>query len=198
MISASRHLLASIETFQYHRARRGPWHRLMRKVARLRYLWWSFITHSDIEPRARLGKRLMLPHPNGVVIHEDAVVGDDCMIMQQVTIGMIGDGEVPTIGNGSLYWSRRENHRQGQGRRRRKDRRKRGGYQRCSVVRNCGGRARTSRRSRESLTGQAAWLMIVLTAPLTLSGTANSSIATIFRSAPSRPSWTTTSITERA
>lgn len=100
MISASRHLLASIETFQYHRARRGPWHRLMRKVARLRYLWWSFITHSDIEPRARLGKRLMLPHPNGVVIHEDAVVGDDCMIMQQVTIGMIGDGEVPTIGNG--------------------------------------------------------------------------------------------------
>jgi serine O-acetyltransferase len=99
MISASRRLLASIETFQYHRARRGPWHRLMRKVARVRHLWWSFITHSDIEPRATLGKRLMLPHPNGVVIHEDAVVGDDCMIMQQVTIGMIGDGEVPTIGN---------------------------------------------------------------------------------------------------
>ena len=41
----------------------------------------------------------MLPHPNGVVIHEDAVIGNDCMIMQQVTIGMIGEGEVPRIGN---------------------------------------------------------------------------------------------------
>jgi serine O-acetyltransferase len=72
----------------------------MRKVARARHLFWSIITQSDIEHRAKLGERLMLPHPNGVVIHEDAVIGDDCMIMQQVTIGMIGDGEVPTLGNG--------------------------------------------------------------------------------------------------
>jgi serine O-acetyltransferase len=71
----------------------------MRKFARSRHLFWSIVTQSDIEPRATLGQRLMLPHPNGVVIHEDAVIGDDCMIMQQVTIGMIGDGEVPTIGN---------------------------------------------------------------------------------------------------
>jgi len=71
----------------------------MRKIARARHSFWSFITHSDIEPRATLGRRLMLPHPNGVVIHEEAIVGNDCMIMQQVTIGMIGEGEVPTIGN---------------------------------------------------------------------------------------------------
>jgi serine O-acetyltransferase len=63
-------------------------------------LFWSIITQSDIEHRAKFGERLMLPHPNGVVIHEDAVIGDDCMIMQQVTIGMIGEGEVPTLGNG--------------------------------------------------------------------------------------------------
>jgi serine O-acetyltransferase len=99
MIGFSYRLLASIYAFQYHRARRGAWHALMRKVARARYLFWSIITQSDIEPRATLGRRLMIPHPNGVVIHEDAVVGDDCMIMQQVTIGMIGDGEVPTLGN---------------------------------------------------------------------------------------------------
>lgn len=99
MIGASYRLLASIAAFQHHRARRGPWHAMMRKVARARHLFWSIVTQSDIEPRTMLGKRLMLPHPNGVVIHEDAVIGDDCMIMQQVTIGMIGDGEVPTIGN---------------------------------------------------------------------------------------------------
>ena len=99
MIGFSSRLLASIQAFQYHQARPGPWHALMRKIAKGRYLVWSIVTQSDIEPRAKLGKRLMLPHPNGVVIHEDAVIGDDCMIMQQVTIGMIGDGEVPTIGN---------------------------------------------------------------------------------------------------
>lgn len=75
---------------------------MMRKVARARHLFWSIVTQSDIEPRTTFGKRLMLPHPNGVVIHEDAVIGDDCMIMQQVTIGMIGDGEVPVLGN-SVY-----------------------------------------------------------------------------------------------
>jgi len=99
MIASSERLLASIQAFQYHRARSGPWHLLMRKIARARHSFWSFITHSDIEPRATLGRRLMLPHPNGVVIHEEVIVGNDCMIMQQVTIGMIGEGEVPTIGN---------------------------------------------------------------------------------------------------
>jgi serine O-acetyltransferase len=99
MIGFSDRLLTSIRAFQYHRARSGPWHALMRKFARARYLFWSIITQSDIEPRVKFGERLMLPHPNGVVIHEDAVIGDDCMIMQQVTIGMIGEGEVPTLGN---------------------------------------------------------------------------------------------------
>jgi serine O-acetyltransferase len=60
---------------------------------------WSILTQSDIGLDARLGSGLMLPHPNGIVIHEDATIGDDCMIMQQVTVGMIGDGEVPVIGN---------------------------------------------------------------------------------------------------
>jgi serine O-acetyltransferase len=75
------------------------WHKAMRKIARARHVIWSVLTQSDIAPEATLGRRLMIPHPNGVVIHEDAVVGDDCMIMQQVTIGMIQEGAVPRLGN---------------------------------------------------------------------------------------------------
>jgi serine O-acetyltransferase len=60
---------------------------------------WSIVTQSDIGLEATIGGGLILPHPNGVVIHEDARIGEDCMIMQQVTVGMIGDGDVPTIGN---------------------------------------------------------------------------------------------------
>jgi serine O-acetyltransferase len=95
----SKRVLASIESYQHHRARGGLWHKFMRRVARLRHMFWSIITQSDIALEARLGCGLMLPHPNGVVIHEHARIGDNCMIMQQVTVGMIGDGEVPTIGD---------------------------------------------------------------------------------------------------
>lgn len=99
MMGFSNRLLRSIEAYQYHRARSGPWHGLMRKIARSRHVFWSVMTQSDIAPEAKLGRGLMLPHPNGVVIHEDAVIGDDCMIMQQVTIGMIGEDCVPRLGN---------------------------------------------------------------------------------------------------
>ena len=95
MMNFSGQLLASILECQRRQPRPG----MMRKLARARHTFWSILTQSDIAPEAKLGKNLMLPHPNGVVIHEDAVVGDDCMIMQQVTIGMIGDGEVPIVGN---------------------------------------------------------------------------------------------------
>lgn len=98
-MSSTAKLLSSIQSYRYHRNRRGIWHRALRKIARIRYLFWSFVTQSDIDPQATLGRNLMLPHPNGVVIHGDAVIGDDCMIMQQVTIGMIGEGQVPRIGN---------------------------------------------------------------------------------------------------
>ena len=99
MIGFTEKLLKSIKSYQYHRARQGPWHGLMRKTARARHVFWSVLTQSDIAPEAKLGRGLMLPHPNGVVIHEDAVIGDDCMIMQQVTIGMIGEDCVPRLGN---------------------------------------------------------------------------------------------------
>jgi serine O-acetyltransferase len=95
----SSRLLASIRAYQYHRDRTGPWHTLMRRIARVRHTFWSVITQSDVDLQATLGKGLMLPHPNGVVIHGEARIGDDCMIMQQVTVGMIDEGEVPVIGN---------------------------------------------------------------------------------------------------
>lgn len=99
MNAFSKRLLASLKAYQFHRARGGPWHKLLRRIARLRHMFWSIVTQSDIGLEASLGSGLMLPHPNGVIIHEDAHIGEDCMIMQQVTIGMIDEGEVPTIGN---------------------------------------------------------------------------------------------------
>ena len=92
-------LLDSIRDYQAHAGHSGPMHRLLRKYARIRHLMWTVLTGSDIDPQMRFGTGLMLPHPNGVVIHQDAVIGNNCMIMQQVTIGRTADEGVPTIGN---------------------------------------------------------------------------------------------------
>ncbi len=46
-----------------------------------------FLTGIEIHPGARLGRRVFIDHGMGVVIGETAVVGDDCLIYQGVTLG---------------------------------------------------------------------------------------------------------------
>ena len=70
-----------------------------RKWAALRHRFWSVITGAEIDLTTRIGGGLMLPHPNGVVIHPDVVIGPNCMIFQQVTLGNNrGSDGVPTLG----------------------------------------------------------------------------------------------------
>ena len=40
---------------------------------------------------------MLLPHPNGIVIHPDAEIGPNCLLFQQVTLG-VGDEGAPKIG----------------------------------------------------------------------------------------------------
>ena len=94
-----RALLDSIRAYQRHKARGGPLALVLRRLARVRYEVLSVLTGCDVGINARFGSNLRLPHPVGVVIHERAVIGDDCMLMQQVTIGMLADHRVPTIGS---------------------------------------------------------------------------------------------------
>lgn len=93
-------LIDSIHAYQRHKARRGPVASLMRKLARVRYLVLRIITSTDIGIEARLGRGLKIPHPMGVVVHREAVIGDECMLMQQVTIGKMAEPGVPRLGRG--------------------------------------------------------------------------------------------------
>lgn len=96
--SPARSLLASIRSYQHHRQHRGPWHGLLRSVAVLRHRFWQAVTGADIPITAQLGGGLMLPHPNGIVIHCDAVIGPNCLLFQQVTLGTNGPGGAPRLG----------------------------------------------------------------------------------------------------
>lgn len=92
----SRSLLASIRLYQRSRGA-GPFARLRRLTAVLRHRFWSVVTGADIPLNARIGGGLLLPHPNGVVIHPDSEIGPNCLLFQQVTIGA-ADGGVPRLG----------------------------------------------------------------------------------------------------
>lgn len=69
------------------------------------YLKWKFRLLSiligvDIHPDAKIAGGFVMPHPLGVVIHKSAVIGTNCMLMQQVTIGQTAnDCDVPILGD---------------------------------------------------------------------------------------------------
>lgn len=80
-------------------------HRLWRSGARLLARILSnvnrFFTGVEIHPAARIGRRVAIDHGAGVVIGETAVVGDDCVIYQGVTLGGVDLRPVkrhPTLG----------------------------------------------------------------------------------------------------
>src|SRR5262245_9463392 len=83
-----RQLLASIR--DYTRAvERGGWLGwVRRRIAVLRHRFWSAVSGADIPLNtSRLGGGLLLPHPQGVVIHPEVELGPNCLLLQQVTLG---------------------------------------------------------------------------------------------------------------
>lgn len=68
---------------------------------RLANRWLTHIDHAEISHHARIGPGLLLMHRHGVLIGP-AVIGKNCVIHQNVTIGQRvagGDQGVPEIGN---------------------------------------------------------------------------------------------------
>ena len=91
-------LLASIRLYQRNARRRGPVAALVRRFAVLRHAFWSVVAGADIPLNGDLGGGLLIPHPNGIVIHPKAVVGPNCLIFQQVTLGAGSRPGFPHIG----------------------------------------------------------------------------------------------------
>jgi serine O-acetyltransferase len=92
----SRSLLASIRDYQRLLSSRGVLARWLCRFAVLRHRWWTIATGADIPLNCKIGGGLLLPHPNGIVIHPDAEIGPNCLLFHQVTIGQ-GAGGVPTL-----------------------------------------------------------------------------------------------------
>jgi len=62
----------------------------------------QFLTTVDIHPAATIGHRVFIDHAVGVVIGETALIGNDVLIYQQVTLGGVSTSRGkrhPTVGN---------------------------------------------------------------------------------------------------
>jgi serine O-acetyltransferase len=93
----SRKLIRSIRRHQACQARGRLWAPL-RMYWVIVYRFWSVVTGADIPLSTRLGGGLLIPHPCGIVIHCNVVIGPNCLIFQGVTIGTNRSTKVPRLG----------------------------------------------------------------------------------------------------
>lgn len=70
-----------------HRVAHRLWRWRVPLLPRLLSHLTRFLTGVEIHPGATLGRRVFIDHGMGVVIGETAVVGDDCLLYQGVTLG---------------------------------------------------------------------------------------------------------------
>jgi len=85
----SRSLLAAIRDYQRFSLSSNIFNRvILKKIAVLRHRFWSVVTGADIPLNCQIKGGLLMPHPNGIVIHPEVKIGPNCLIFQQVTIGM--------------------------------------------------------------------------------------------------------------
>ena len=81
------------------------WEHGHRSLARVLSQLTRHITGVEIHPAAQIGKHFFIDHAMGVVIGETAIVGDNCVLYQGVTLGGTGNEtgkRHPTLGNNVL------------------------------------------------------------------------------------------------
>lgn len=94
----SRSLIASLRAYDAVRDATRLDLVIVRRLAVLRHRFWSVVTGADIPLGCAIAGGLLLPHPNGVVVHSDVRIGPNCLLMQQVTLGSLGGSHgVPTL-----------------------------------------------------------------------------------------------------
>jgi serine O-acetyltransferase len=91
-----------LHALAFHRVAAALRQRRLYLLARVVSHLGRFLTGIEIHPGATIGRRLFIDHGMGVVIGETAVIGDDCTLYQNVTLGGTGKQRGkrhPTLGD---------------------------------------------------------------------------------------------------
>ncbi len=95
--SPSKSLLASIRRYQNAKRLILPFSKFIQVVSVFQHRLWTVVTGADIPINTKIGGGLLIPHPNGIVIHPSVTIGPNCLILQQVTLGSNETGDTPII-----------------------------------------------------------------------------------------------------
>ena len=101
----SRHGFWVMVLYRFGRWRYGIRSRVVRVPFSFAYKFLKFFADMllgiDLPCEATLGRRFVIEHIGGIVISGDAVIGDDCIVRQGVTVGLRNRGVrgSPRIGN---------------------------------------------------------------------------------------------------
>lgn len=81
---------------------------LRKPLSLIYYMLYRYIRNQygiELWYTTTIGRRVRISHQSGIVIHPRAVIGDDCLIRQNVTLGAVGGArhsrageEAPTLG----------------------------------------------------------------------------------------------------
>lgn len=107
LFSPSANACLYIRKMQYHATQGGKNHSLL-----ARFYHMKLVNNYGmcVAPTVKIGIGLQLPHPTGIVLGSATVIGENCSIYQNVTIGgaNIGDAKAkrqPHIGDNCIFFS---------------------------------------------------------------------------------------------
>lgn len=93
-------IIKNIHAFQKTEERTGVINALCGNYYKMIHILLGLVYGSGVSLDVKIPLSTKLPHPNGVFIHGNVVIGEDCMIMQQVTITTKGSEVAPTLKRG--------------------------------------------------------------------------------------------------
>lgn len=95
-------LVRALRRYQKAKEKSGVLAAMTSKYWVLVHGFWSLVTQSELHLNMAVGGGLRLPHPTGIIVHPDAVIGPNCMLMHQVTLsGAVSLGGHVDVGAGA-------------------------------------------------------------------------------------------------
>lgn len=101
-------LYPGFKAIVYHRIAHFLYNHKLFFMARMISQFSRTITGIEIHPGAQIGNRLFIDHGMGVVIGETTIIGNNCTVYHQVTLGGTGKEKKkrhPTLGNNVIIGS---------------------------------------------------------------------------------------------
>ncbi len=99
-LSPGFHAVAVYRFGRWARTRPQPVRVLWSVLHKLLYVLVRNLYGIELPADADIGRRCTIAHPGGIVLNPRTVVGDDCLLRHNITIGVGGiGGKAPTIGN---------------------------------------------------------------------------------------------------